>query len=52
MNRIMYKIVATTKEGVKFEGETDRYNRVLEITEKLAEQGMENIEVYRIEKIC
>ena len=52
MNRIMYKIVVTTKEGVTFEGVTDSNNRLLEIIKKLDEQGMENIEVYRIEKIC
>lgn len=51
MNKIMYKIVATTKEGVTFENELNAKKKdIVNIVFKLKQQGLE-VEVYQIKKI-
>ncbi len=45
-----YKIIATTKEGVKFENEIVECDKVIEVVIKLRNQGL-TVEVYKMEKI-
>lgn len=49
--REFYKVVATTKEGVRFENEMVECDKVIEVIKKLKSQGL-TVEVYKIEKIC